>query len=154
MKVLLGIIKMPHLYFIIVQTKQIKTFSGQFINFFGNPKSSWGRGCVEKTQIYWVFLYWISREKSTEKRKVFFSKEEWVNFFYSVCSDWLKKDLYNFKTICTIVTKLLKNCIIFFSRFDLIMLHKNFSQNLCIHTSIHTEHLCSFFQQWYNNECI
>lgn len=57
------------------------------------------------------------------------------------------KDLYNFKTICTIVTKLLKNCIIFFSRFDLIMLHKNFSQNLCIHTSIHTEHLCSFFQQ-------
>lgn len=115
MKVLLGIIKMPHLYFIIVQTKQIKTFSGQFINFFGNPKSSWGRGCVEKTQIYWVFLYWISREKSTEKRKVFFSKEEWVNLFYSVCSDWLKKDLYNFKTICTIVTKLLKNCIIFFT---------------------------------------
>lgn len=82
MKVLLGIIKMPHLYFIIVQTKQIKTFSGQFINFFGNPKSSWGRGCVEKKPKSTGFFYTeYLEEKVQRKEKFFFLKKNELIFF-------------------------------------------------------------------------
>lgn len=90
MKVLLGIIKMPHLHFIIVQTKQIRTFSGQFINFFGNPKSSWGRGCVEKKPKSTGFFYTEYLEEKVQRKEKFFfflKKNELIFFIVFVLID-------------------------------------------------------------------